>query len=143
MREKQEQLEWEARVGRIAGFAALAAAALIVASIAYRIAGLPHGANNVQEFLPEVHAHPNAFVVSGVLTGIGMLAFIPPLLYLYEVTRYRRIELPTFARVLIFLGPILFAVCSVWFQFRQGHAADQFAAGSVKTKKHAEDLLRN
>jgi MFS family permease len=143
MREKHEQLEWEARVGRLAGFAALLAAGLIVASIAYRIAGLPHSANDVKEFLPEVHAHKNAFLVSGILTGIGMLAFIPPLLYLYTVTRYRRPELPSFARVLIFLGPILFAICAVWFQFRQAHAADQFVAGTVKTKKHAEDLLRN
>jgi hypothetical protein len=143
VRDKQEQLEWEARVGRLAGFASLLAAALIVAALGYRIGALPHGAKNVQDFLPDVEAHKNAFLVSGVLTAIGMLAFIPPLLYLYEVTRYRRPELPPVARILIFAGPILFAICSVWFQFRQAHAADQFAAGAVKTKKHAEDVLRN
>jgi Domain of unknown function (DUF4386) len=143
MRDKQEQLEWEARAGRLAGYAAWGAAALIVASLVYRIAVLPHGADNVREFLPQVENHKNAFVVSGVLTGLGMLAFIPPLLYLFDVTRYRRPELPPVARVLIFLGPILFAVCSVWFQFRQGHAADQFVAGTNKANKHAEDVLRN
>src|SRR3954452_8100316 len=127
----------------MAGFAALLAAALIVAALGYRIAVLPHGAKNVKDFLPDVHSHKNAFVVSGVLTGVGMLALIPPLLYLYMVTRFRRPELPPVTRILIFLGPILFAVCSVWFQFRQGHAADQFVAGSVKTKKHAEDVLRS
>src|SRR3954452_9203388 len=127
----------------MAGFAALLAAALIVAALGYRIAVLPHGAKNVKDFLPDVHAHKNAFVVSGVLTGVGMLALIPPLLYLYEVTRFRRPELPPITRILIFVGPILFAVCSIWFQVRQGHAADQFVAGSVKTKKHAEDVLRN
>jgi hypothetical protein len=72
-----------------------------------------------------------------------MLAFIPPLLFLYSITRYRRPDLPPITRVLIFLGPILFAICSIWFQFRQAHASDQFIAGTVKTKKHAEDLLRN
>jgi hypothetical protein len=143
VRDKQEQLEWEARVGRLAGFAALIAAALIVASLGYRIAVLPHGADNVKEFLPQVKAHKNAFIGSGILTGLGMLAFIPPLLYLYTVTRYRRPELHPVARVLIFLGPILFAVCSVWFQFRQAHAADLFLAGANKTNKHAEDLLRD
>ena len=143
MREKQEQLDWEARVGRIAGFAAWGAAALIVVALGYRIAALPHGANNVREFLPDVQAHKNAFLVSGILTGVGMLAFIPPLLYLYAVTRYRRAELPPVTRILIFLGPILFAICSVWFQFRQAHAADQFMASAVKTKKHAEDVLRH
>jgi hypothetical protein len=141
--EKQEQLEWEARAGRLAGFAAWFAAALIIASMAYRIAALPHGANNVQEFLPEVEAHKNAFLVSGILTGLAMVAFIPTLYYLYEATRFRRRELPTITRILLFAGPILFAICAVWFQYRQAHAADQFVAGSVKTKKHAEDLLRN
>jgi hypothetical protein len=143
MPDKHEQLEWEARAGRLAAFAAWAAAAVIILAIGYRIVGLPHGADNVQEFLPEVHAHKGAFLFSGILTALGMLAFIPPLLYLYTVTRYRRSELPSFTRVLIFLGLILFAICAVWFQSRQAHAADQFVAGSVKTKKHAEDLLRD
>jgi hypothetical protein len=143
MEDRQQQLEWEARVGRLAAFAAWFAAALIVAALAYRIAVLPHGADNVKEFLPDVKAHENAFLVSGILTGIGMLAFIPPLLYLYQVTAYRRSEIPAVTRILIIAGPILFAICSVWFQFRQAHAADQFLAGTVKTNKHAEDVLRD
>src|SRR5215212_3724196 len=143
MRDKQAQLEWEARAGRLAGFAAWFAAALIVAALAYRIAVLPHGADNVKEFLPDVKAHKDAFLVSGILTGIGMLAFIPPLLYLYRVTLYRRDEMPAITRILIVAGPVLFAICSIWFQFRQAHAADQFLAGSVKTNKHAEDVLRD
>src|SRR4051794_19816736 len=117
--------------------------ALILAALVYRIAQLPHGADNVKGFLPQVHAHKSEFLVSGILTAVGMLAFIPPLLYLYKVTRFRRPELPPVARYLIFIGPILFAICSIWFQFRQAHAADQFLAGAVKTNKHAEDLLRN
>lgn len=143
MRNKTDQLEWEARAGRLAAYGAWAAAALIVAALIYRIAVLPHGASNVREFLPHVHAHEGAFLVSGILTALGMLAFIPPLLYLYEATRYRRAELPPITRYLIYFGPILFAICAVWFQFRQAHAADQFLAGTVKTNKHAEDLLRN
>jgi hypothetical protein len=143
VRDKQAQLEWEARAGRLAAFGAWLAAALIVATMAYRIGVLPHGADNVKEFLPEVKAHKNAFLVSGILTGLGMVAFIPPLLYLFHVTRFRRPELPPVARILIFAGPILFAICSIWFQFRQAHAADQFIAGAVQTKKHAEDVLRD
>lgn len=143
MEDRQQQLEWEARAGRLAGFAAWFAAALIVAALAYRIAVLPHGADNVKEFLPDVKAHKDAFLVSGILTGIGMLAFIPPLLYLYRATAYRRSEMPAVTRILIVAGPILFAICSIWFQFRQAHAADQFLAGSIKTNKHAEDVLRD
>jgi hypothetical protein len=141
--ETQTQLEWEARAGRLAAYAAWGAALLIIVSLIYRVAALPHGANNVKEFLPDVKAHKSAFLISGVLTGVAMLAFIPPLLYLYNATRFRRKELPPVARILIFAGPILFAICSIWFQFRQAHAADVFLSGSVKTNKHAEDVLRN
>jgi hypothetical protein len=141
--EKQQQLEWEARAGRLAAGAAWVAAALIVVALAYRISALPHGANNVKEFLPDVEAHKNAFLVSGILTALSMLAFIGPLYYLYQVTRFRRPQLPPVTRILVFAGPILFAICSIWFQFRQAHAADVFTAGSVKTNKHAEDVLRN
>lgn len=143
MDEKQAQLEWEARTGRPAAYAAWLACALIIASLADRVIGLPSGANTVKEFLPHVEAHKNAFLVSGILTGLAMLAFIPPLLYLYRATSFRRRELPSVARILIVAGPIVFAICSVWFQFRQAHAADQFLSGSVKTNKHAEDVLRH
>jgi hypothetical protein len=143
MREKHEQLEWEARVGRIAGFACLLAAGLIVASFAWRLGVLPRGADNAKQFLPQVEANKGDFLIAGILTGVAMLAFIPPLLFLYAITRYRRSELPSVARFLIFLGPILFALCSVWLQSRYAHAADQFVAGSVKTNKHAEDVIRD
>jgi hypothetical protein len=141
--EKQAQLEWEARAGRLAAYAAWVAVVLIVASLAYRISVLPKGANNVAQFLPQVKAHKNQFVVSGVLTALSALAFIPPLLYLFRVTRFRREELPSVTRILAIAGPVLFAICSVWFQFRQAHAADQFVAGAVKTNKHAESVLRD
>ena len=142
-RTKAEQLEWEARTGRAAAYAAWLAAALIVAALAYRIAVLPHGANNVKQFLPDVEAHKGAFMVSAVLTALSMLAFIPPLLFLYEAVRFRRPETPVVARYLAIFGPVLFAICAVWFQFRQAHAADTFLHGAVQTNKHAEDVLRN
>jgi hypothetical protein len=143
MDEKQAELEWEARAGRLAAYAAWLASVLIVATFAYRIGVLPRGANNVKELLPQVKAHNGAFIVSGVLTALATLVYIVPLLYLYRVTRFRRPELPPVTRYLAIAGPVVFAICAVWFQFRQGHAADQFAAGSVKTNKHAENLLRD
>jgi hypothetical protein len=141
--DKTAQLEWEARWGRIAAGSAIAAVLLVIATFVYRIGVLPHDANNIREFLPEVHAHESDFLISGILTGLAMLAFVPPLLYLFWVTRARREELPPIARILLFIGAILFAICAVWFQLRQAHAADQYVSGTVKTKKHAEDLLRD
>ena len=143
MRNRQEQLEWEARAGQGAAYAAWLAAALIIAALAYRIGVLPHGASNVKQFLPDVEHHKGAFMVSAVITALGMLAFIPPLLYLYEIVRYRREELPPVARYLAIFGPVLFAVCAIWFQFRQAHAADVFTHAANQTNKHAETVLRD
>jgi hypothetical protein len=143
VRDKPEQLEWEARAGRIAAYCAWFAAALILGSLIYRIAVLPHGAKNVSGFLPEVHAHKGPFMVSAVISAFAMLAFIGPLLYLYETTHYRRPALPTIARGLAFLGPLLFAICAVWFEVKQAHASDLFVAGANKANKHAESLLRH
>ena len=143
MDEKQAQLEWEARAGRLAGIGAWVGAALIIGALAYRIGALPHGADNVKEFLPQVHDNEGKFLVSGILTGLAMVAFIAPLYYLYRATHFRRVELPPVTRYLLVAGPLIFAACSIWFQFRQAHAADQFIAGEIKTNKHAEDLLRD
>jgi hypothetical protein len=141
--EKQTQLEWEARAGRFAAVGALLTAALIIGTIGYRIAAVPTGANNVAELLPQVHAHKTPFVIYGVLTGLSMLAFIIPLYYLFRATRFRRPELPNVTRILIIVGPILVAIAAVWGPFRQAHAADQFVAGAIKTKKHAQDLVNH
>ena len=143
MDDKQTQLEWEARAGRIAAFGALLTAALIVGTILYRIIAVPTGADNVAQLLPQVHAHETPFVVYGALTGLSMLAFIIPLYYLYRVTRYRRPELPAITRWLIIVGPVLVAIAAVWGPLRQAHAADQFVAGTIKTKDHAQDLVND
>jgi hypothetical protein len=129
--EKQAQLDWEAQAARIAAVGALMTAALIVATIAYRIIAVPNGADNTAELLPQVHAHPTPFKVYGILTGLSMLTFIIPLNYLYKVAKFRRPELPSIARILIFVGPVLIFIAAAWGPFRQAHAADQFVAGTV------------
>jgi hypothetical protein len=139
--EKQAQLDWEAQAGKIAAVGAAMTAALIVTTIIYRIVAVPTGADNTAELLPQVHAHPVPFKVYGILTGLAMLTFILPLNYLYKVTKFRRPELPGIARILIIVGPLLIFITAVWGPFRQAHAADQFVAGTIKTKKHADDLI--
>ena len=143
MDEKQAQLEWERQHGQIAAVGALMTAAFIVAAIGYQIVAMPHGAKNTAELLPKVHTHETQYIVYGVLTALSMVTFIIPLNYLYKVTRFRRPELPAVTRILIIVGPLLVFVAAVWGPFRQIHAADQFVAGAVKTKKHADDLVRH
>ena len=141
MDEKQAELDWEARWGRIAAVGALLTAVLIVATIGYRIVAIPSGAKNVAQLLPQVKAHPIPFKVYGILSGLSMVTFTIPLLYLYKATKFRRPELPRVTQILIIVGPLLVAVAAVWGPFRQLHAANEFVAGTIKTKKHAEDLV--
>jgi hypothetical protein len=143
MKDTKAQLEWEARAGKVAGAFAFVAAALIILGIAYRISAVPHAADNVREFLPEVHKNKGTFLASGVLSGLAMLAFIPPLYYLYRATSFRRPETPKIALVLLIAGPVLFAILQVVFQLKQADAAAMFVNGAVKTNKHAEDVLRD
>jgi hypothetical protein len=143
MDDKQAQLEWEARAGRLAGYAAFLCAAVILGTIIYSATALPKSADTLNKALPQFAAHKHAFYVAAYLSALAMLAFVAPLYYLFRATRFRRSELPPLMRFLVIAGPILFAICSVWVQYRQAHAADQFVAGAVKTKKHAEDLVRD
>lgn len=143
MDERQAQLEWEARAAKPAAAAAFAAAALVVIGIAYSISALPRGATKAFQFLPQLHAHKSAFLVAAAISAIGMLLVIPPLLYLYRATKFRRPELPTLAKYVAIAGPVLFAILQIVFQFQQVDAANEFVAGAIKTNKHAEDVIRN
>lgn len=140
MKEKQAQLEWEARAGRLAGAFAFAASALIVLGIAYRVSEIPKSAANVKELLLQVNKDESAFLVASILTAIAILALIPPLWYLYRATRFRRPHVPRAAELLLLAGPIVLAVVTVLLQIKQADAASAFANGAVKTNKHAEDL---
>lgn len=140
MKEKQAQLEWEARAGKVAGALAFAAAALIILGIAYRVSEIPASATNVKELLIQVNKDESAFLVASILTSIAVLTIIPPLWYLYRTTRFRRPEVPVAAELLLIAGPVVLAVVTVWLQLKQADAATDFVNGAVKSNKHAEDL---
>jgi hypothetical protein len=140
VREKPAQLEWEARAGKVAGAMAFAASALIILGIAYRVSEIPASATNVKELLTQVNKDESAFLVASILTALAILAIIPPLLYLYRTTRYRRPQIPRAAELLVIAGPVVLAVVTVLLQLKQADAASDFVNGAVKTNKHAEDL---
>ena len=142
MREIPEQLEWEARVGRLAALAALLTAALLVASLAFSFS-LPHSANDTKGYLLDIHAHESGYMLATILATAATLAFILPLVFLYDATAYRRPEIPSIARILAIAGPLLVAALGIWLQIRRADAADQFLGGSVKTNKHAEDVYKH
>lgn len=143
MKEKQAQLEWEARAGKVAGALAFAASALIILGIAYRVSAIPAGASNVKELLVQVNKDESAFMVASILTALGVVMIIPPLWYLYRATRYRRPQTPVAAELLLIAGPIVLAVVTVLLQLKQADAAADFVSGAVKTNERAEELRRD
>ena len=142
MQETTEQLEWEARVGRLAALGALLTAALLVASLAFSFS-LPHSAANTKGYLLDIHGHKSGYMVATILASLATLAFVAPLLFLYSAARFRRPEIPSVARILAILAPILIAGFGIWLQTRRSTAADQFFTGAVKTNKHAEDVYKH
>lgn len=142
MRDRTEQLEWEARAGRHAAVAAWIAAALIVGSLVFQGSVLER-TDDAREFARILQDDQGSFLLWRALGALATLMMIPPLLYLAAVTRYRRPEMPAATRFLIILGLVGLAVCAVWIHFKQVSATDDFLTGANKSKKHAEDLLND
>jgi hypothetical protein len=139
VRDKQAQLEWEARAGRFAALGAfLAALAPVASAIALNVI-LPGTIDNDVEQVNALAKHTDAFIVSTAIAAIGWLAFIVPLGYLLRTAR-ARIEVPRWIDPLIVLGPILLiAALVVGTADITSRAQDALPV----TKKEATDLLRD
>jgi hypothetical protein len=137
--EKQAQLEWEARAGRIAAVAAFLSAAGVVGAIAAR-ASIGKSSTKKAESLRIAHDHAGAIIAYGVITALSFLALMVVLVYLYRATKFRRPELPRVAEITAILGPILLAIGGVVGVFLLKHAADTFLASGAQTEARAKHL---
>jgi hypothetical protein len=120
----QEQLEWEARVGRIVAIAAFASAVLALAGAAIQNSALGKSSSDSVEFMFLVHAHRGALITSTVLSVIGTMLIAPALWFLYMAAKYRRPQIPSVTRVLIVAIPIG-AVFQLVRQLQIAHVADK------------------
>ncbi len=122
----QEQLQWEARAGRLAAIAALVGAALTVFAGLYLPLALPDRPDGADEFLQAAHDHSGAFIISGALQALSLLLLAVALGFLYRVTKYRRKELVSAALVLLVGGALVGAVVGVATQVERIDIADRF-----------------
>jgi hypothetical protein len=137
--DKQAQLEWEARAGRLAALGAFLAALAPVASAIALNAILPGRIDNDVDQVRALANHSGAFAISTVIASAGWLAFIVPLGYLLRTAR-ARIDVPRWVDPLIILGPILLiAALVVGITDITSRAQDALPV----TKKEATDLLRD
>jgi hypothetical protein len=152
--DREEQLSWEARVGRLVAVAAIASAILLVVSLIYSSSTLNQQTNDTVDGLYLLHRHKTEVLVTTLLQALSTALLAAPLWFLYEVTRFRRSELPVIARYLALFAPPAAAILSVIRQIQVAkvsntvvdhlsanpltphdanqYAKDQLAAGSVQ-----------
>jgi MFS family permease len=92
-----------------------------------------------------VHDHAGALISSAALLGLGALAMVLPLRYLYLATKHRRPELPRVALFCAVFGPVALAIGQVALQVVLASKAAAFAdpARGDQTYEEAKDVLES
>lgn len=124
---KAELLAYQDRRLRQAGFAAIAGALIVAASLVLQRAGLhlPNG-NSDADQLVFAHAHDGRLIYTSVLQGIGFSLFAIPLYFLFRSASGRAQRMrPAFA-ALVTLGPLAFGVGLAVSAVGSSQAADDF-----------------
>ena len=126
----EEQLQWEARFGRPAAFAAFAAGLLLLAGTVILQAMLEDRENvePLADFLLSVDDSPSSLVIQSVVQGLGALCLIPVFYYLFRATVHRVPQMPRWFVWFIFIGPVLYAVAQVLGAIDRVDVAEMFAA---------------
>jgi hypothetical protein len=110
--DKQAQLEWEARAGRLAAVGAFIAAIAPIASAIALNAILPGTIDTDAQHVKALADHPGAFWAGAAIASVGSLAFILPLWYLLRASR-ARIDVPQWVVPLIFIGPVFVVIAGI------------------------------
>jgi hypothetical protein len=126
----EQQLQWEARLGRPAAFAAFAAGLLLLVST---VAGQSALENReriepLPDFLLSVDESPGTVILDGALEAAGTLLLGLVFYYLFRATAHRIEQVPRWFVYLIVLGPVMYALGQVLGAFDRIDIAETFAA---------------
>lgn len=138
--EGEGQLGWEAHLGPRVGIGAAVGALLVIVSFVVQLPLLRHSKNEA-DYLTSVHKHASAYVLSGILQLLALVAVAGVLWFLCRATKYRRPQVPPIAMVLAIAGPIAFGIIGAIGPFVIKHFAAEFATGLNHTNQHAKDLV--
>lgn len=124
-----EQLEWEARLGRPAALAAFAAGLLLLAGTVVLQSMLEdrRGVEALPDFLLSVGDSPGSLIAQSALQGVGVLCLILVFYYLFRAIVHRIPQIPRWFVYLIFLGPAMYAISQVLGAVDRVDLADMFA----------------
>jgi hypothetical protein len=125
----EEQLNWEARLGRPAALAAFAAGVLLLVGTIVLLS-IPEGRTDVEpraDFLLSIDESPGAFYAATVLQALAALAMIMVFYYLYRAITARIGGIPRWFVYVILVGPVLYAVAQIISAVNQIDVAEMFA----------------
>jgi hypothetical protein len=154
-----EQLEWERRVGRTAGIAAIAAGVLLLLQIFYP-ALVGARIDSVREFAryTKFHDNPDLIAVPYAMQAIGYLLAAVALWYLARATVARRSDMGRPMQIMAVVGPVANAIAAILLAFAVLDLAGQLSdlnltdkvtdpaaglAGLVGNEAVAEDAIRD
>jgi hypothetical protein len=125
-----EQLRWEARLGRPAAAAAIAAGVLLLAGtiVLFSIPEDRRGVDARPDFLLSVDDSPGSLIAATAMQAVAALCLILVFYYLFRAILHRGQEIPRWFVYLVFIGPALYAVAQLLSAFTQIDAAEVFAA---------------
>jgi hypothetical protein len=125
----EDQLTWEARLGRPAALAAFAAGLLLLAGSAVFQSMLENrpGVEPLPDFLLSVNGSPGTLVAQAALQAAGVLCLIFVFYYLFRATVHRLPQMPRWLVYLIFIGPAMYAISQVLGAVDRVDVAEMFA----------------
>jgi uncharacterized protein DUF4386 len=138
----EQQLDWERRMGRVAGAAALVTLVLSIVFLALQGSALRDTVEDSdRSLLLEVDGNSSTLIGASAVQVATQLLLIVVLVFLYRVTKYRRPQTPSVAQQLAILGPLLYSAGSVFLQLDLLNVADDFVSSGPQTEARAEQLM--
>ena len=140
MEQPRSQLEGERRLGRPAAIAAFLSMLLLVGSLVARTSVFSSTPRSDRVALTLIERHDTAYLASSILSALGYLTVGFVLWYLFRATRHRRPELPAWLMPLIYFGPLVLALATVFITLGQLDAAQDLLQGP-RTERRADSLI--
>jgi hypothetical protein len=126
---KEDQLQWEARFGRPAAFAAFAAGLFLLGGtfVLQSIFKDRAGVKPLPDFLLSVNDKPGTLLVSSILLALSALCLIGVFYYMFRATLQRLPQFPRWFLYLILIGPVFYAISQVIGAIDRVDVAQTFA----------------
>lgn len=140
-RSREERLEWESRVGRLAGAAAVGALLLPAAAQLYLRYGIGMPPRELPRRLEFLAARPAELGLISAGQALGLLLLGAALAFLVAGSRYRREATPGGAMVIVAVGTLATAGATVAQAVDTLMVSSEFVAGA-RTPARAQEVVQ-